>query len=162
MAVPRFLCDVHLGRLARWLRLLGFDTLYRRDLEDGEIVRTARKEGRIVLTRDGGILADGRINSFRPASTDPDEQIVELLRVFSLEGRIRPFTRCLECNTPLRQAAAEAVRDLVPPGVFTVTDEFCRCPTCGRVYWPGSHYEGMKGRIGRWLSTCRGEAPSPP
>ncbi|HON23727.1 MAG TPA: Mut7-C RNAse domain-containing protein [Syntrophales bacterium] len=105
-----------------------------------------------------GILADGRINSFRPASTDPDEQIVELLRVFSLEGRIRPFTRCLECNTPLRQAAAEAVRDLVPPGVFTVTDEFCRCPTCGRVYWPGSHYEGMKGRIGRWLSTCRGEA----
>ncbi|HPC00814.1 MAG TPA: DUF5615 family PIN-like protein, partial [Syntrophales bacterium] len=71
MAVPRFLCDVHLGRLARWLRLLGFDTLYRRDLEDGEIVRAARKEGRIVLTRDRGILADGRINSFRPASTDP-------------------------------------------------------------------------------------------
>lgn len=149
---PRFICDVHLGKLARYLRMIGFDTLYDRELEDGEIIRLALAENRTVLTRDGGILADGRVGSYRPLSNAPERQITEVINDLSLQGYARPFTLCLTCNGLLLPVDKETLGDLVPPAVRRVMDEFHRCSSCRRIFWPGTHYDHMAQRIGEWLS----------
>jgi uncharacterized protein len=145
-----FVLDVHLGRLAALLRLLGFDTLYRRDYEDPEIVRIALEEGRIILTRDQGILKRKAVtHGYFVRSTDPEEQAREVIRRFDLSGGIAPFSRCLVCNSPLEPVDADAVAEELPPGVRGRHQEVARCSGCGRYYWPGTHYESLRRAIHR-------------
>lgn len=146
---PRFILDVHLGRLAGDLRLLGFDTLYANDFSDGHIIRTARSEQRIILTRDTGILKDGRVThgAFIHA-TEPLAQLGEVVERFQLEHRVRPFTRCMKCNGEIETIDAGDLRPgEVPSGVRRAFDAFGRCTGCGQVYWPGSHYDRMRERF---------------
>jgi uncharacterized protein len=142
-APPRFICDVHLGKLARRLRLLGFDTIYRNDLEDDEIIRTAESDHRTILTRDGGILAHRSVQSYRPASIFSDEQVREVLSVFNIRDKIQPFSRCIKCNGNLIPVDKESVMALVPPRSSQYMGLFWQCLGCGKVYWQGSHYEKL-------------------
>lgn len=137
---PRFVCDVHLGRLTRRLRLLGFDTWYRRDTDDDELAAVAVGEARILLTRDRGLLMRRAItHGYCPRSDDADVQAGEVLRRFGLGGAITPFSRCARCNDLLRPVDKRDVVDQLPPRTRVEHDRFVRCAGCGRVYWPGSH-----------------------
>jgi uncharacterized protein with PIN domain len=141
---PRFVLDVHLGKLARRMRLLGFDSMYANDLADEHIVRVSVAEHRIVLTRDRGILKHRAVtHGYWVRSTDPRAQLPEVVNALDLAGRIRPFTRCMECNGTLAVVAREAVLDRVPAHVAGEQQVFRICGGCGRVYWRGSHYDEL-------------------
>jgi len=141
---PRFVLDVHLGKLARYMRLLGFDTLYRNDYSDERIVRLSVNEHRIILTRDRGILKHSAVtHGYWLRQTAPQEQLKEVVCVLDLKTRFSPFSRCMECNGALRRVDRRAVLDQVPSGVARDFKEFSLCDDCGRVYWRGSHYDRL-------------------
>lgn len=144
----RFVLDVHLGRLAAYLRLMGFDALYRNDYGDAELARLSAAEDRILLTRDRGLLKRAAVarGAYVRASA-PRRQLADVLSRFDLLGSAAPFTRCLACNGPLERAEKDAVIHRLPPRVRETHDEFLRCPACGRVYWKGSHFERMSRMI---------------
>lgn len=141
---PGFICDVHLGKLARRLRLLGFDTLYRNDLEDEEIIQIAEKEHRIVLTRDGEILSNKTTQSYRPNSISFNEQVREVMSVFNLRGQIRLFSRCIRCNGKIIPVDKDSVISLVPLRSGQFMELFWQCQGCRKIYWQGSHYKSLK------------------
>jgi uncharacterized protein len=141
LAAARFVLDCHLGRLAAHLRLLGFDTLYWNDGDDPDLARIAHDEDRILLTRDRGLLKRSAVTrGYHVWATNPDEQIVEVLRRFKLLGAIAPFTRCARCNGRLERVSKAEVLDQLEPKTRLYFDEFARCAGCGQVYWKGSHH----------------------
>jgi hypothetical protein len=138
-AEPRFLADAMLGRLARWLRLLGFDTAYDPAISDSELARRAFEEGRVVLTRDRALPEEWRLPRVVVIEAETlREQLRELAGVFPMRGR-RLFSRCSHCNVELQDVAAARVAAEVPPRVLARQAAFRRCPACDRVYWEGSH-----------------------
>lgn len=141
---PRFVLDGHLGQLARYLRLLGFDTAYRNHAQDAELAEISSNEHRILLTRDVGLLKRKSIThgSFVRA-TDPEKQLVEVVQRWHLAGGVAPFTRCMNCNGRLVLVEKSDVIDELEPNTAAYYDEFRRCEECGRVYWKGSHYERL-------------------
>ncbi|MEW5978546.1 MAG: Mut7-C RNAse domain-containing protein [Acidobacteriota bacterium] len=148
LRVIRFVLDVHLGRLAALLRLLGFDSLYRNDLSDGELAQLSREQSRVLLTRDRGLLKRSEVtHGYCVRSTTPRSQVAEVVRRFDLIAAAQPFSRCLKCNDELEDACLERVRDEVPPGVQVLRQEFKRCPRCGRVFWKGTHYRRLESLI---------------
>lgn len=141
----RFLADANVGRLARYLRLAGFDTLYDWRWDDDRIVAAVRRENRIVLSRDLGLLKRKQIDFGRCIRTsEPAAQLREVLGLLNLTGEMHPFTRCLECNTPLQQVEKGEVLHRLEPLTKKYYDNFSRCPGCDRIYWPGSHKEKMR------------------
>lgn len=145
---PKFVLDVHLGRLAAYLRMLGFDTLYTNDAEDTELVQISSENRRILLTRDRGVLKHSAVtHGYWLRETNSRRQAAEVVRRFDLDRLIRPLTRCMVCNHPLRPTSGEQVRDRVPLAVLEACQSFRECPGCGRVYWEGSHTERMR----RWI-----------
>lgn len=149
-----FIADAHLGGLARRLRLLGFDTALAGDGPDSGIAACAAAEDRIVLTRDRGLLMHRNVRAGRfVRATHTDAQMHEVLRHFGLRASIRPFTRCLECNAPLSDASADDVASRVPDRVAAAHRAFTRCPSCGRVYWTGSHWRRLCAVVERALET---------
>lgn len=149
---PRFVLDVHLGRLAGYLRLMGFDALYRNDLTDPEIARIGEDERRVVLTRDRGLLKRSNVMyGYWVRHTEPRKQLVEILRRFDLAQHVDLFARCLICNAPLERVSKEAVERRLPPRTAESFQDFQICPVCDRVYWKGSHYRRMLILIGRAL-----------
>ena len=144
----RFILDVHLGKLARLLRLLGFDAAYERSWEDAEIIDRALSERRIILTRDRGILKQKRVtHGYWLRHTDPEEQLDEVVEALDLGGQAHPFSRCLECNGRIRSISKEAVEGLVDVRIHQRFDRFRRCESCGRVYWEGSHFRRLQDRL---------------
>ncbi len=136
----RFFADAMLGRLARWLRLLGFDTAYAPHVADGELVRRALGEGRVILSRDRRLPEEWRVRGVYLVKDErPLEQLREVAAHFQLLGRERPFSRCCLCNGPLRPASHAEARGHVPTVVLEARDELSQCPACRRFYWNGSH-----------------------
>jgi uncharacterized protein with PIN domain len=138
---PRFFCDDHLRRLARWLRAAGFDTAWEEAIEDRELQRRCREEGRILLTLDRALA--GQETCLLP-SHDPLEQLRFLKDRFDLDLLAGAFTRCPVCNTPLVEATGEVE---VPARVKETCDRFWRCPGCSRTYWEGDHVRHMRERF---------------
>jgi uncharacterized protein with PIN domain len=141
----RFVADAHLGRLARYLRLLGFDTLFENDPGDVELARISSQEGRILLSRDRCLL-ERRIltHGLWVPSVRPREQLSYVIHRLDLRSLFRPFTRCTVCNGKLSEVGKD-ISDLpVPPRVKSLFDTFWRCDDCGRVYWQGSHYDHLR------------------
>ncbi len=141
---PRFVLDVHLGRLAAYLRMMGFDALYRNDYNDEQLAALSSGGDRILLTRDVGLLKRAVVTrGYYVRETSPRRQLEEVLRRFDLLRLAAPFTRCMACNGALQVIEKELVRDSLPARIFEGRDGFLRCESCGRVYWKGSHYDRM-------------------
>ena len=141
----RFVLDTHLGRLAVYLRMFGFDALYRNDSKDADLAHIEATERRILLTRDRGLLMRSSITrGYYVRATDVRRQLIEVLRRFDLVGSIRPLRRCLRCSSWLVEVSKEQVIDRLPPRIRALHDDFESCPTCARVYWRGSHFERMR------------------
>ncbi len=141
-ASPRFIVDAMLGRLARWLRVLGYDALYFSDLEDAALYVRARTEDRILLTRDRELARRKGVRVILIGDDRVEAQVRQVVRTFGL-STANAFTRCIECNAVLGELPREEAQPLVPPFVFTTQTRFRRCPECGRVYWRGTHWAHM-------------------
>ncbi len=147
--VPRFLLDNHLGQLATYLRMLGFDSLYRNDYQDAELAKVASQENIVLLTRDRRLLMHKQIRlGYCIHQTDPRQQAVEVLKRFKLQGQVKPFQRCLRCNSPLQVVSKQDVLDRLEPLTKIYYDDFRICPSCSQIYWKGSHYGHMLEMIG--------------
>ncbi|MBP8974581.1 MAG: Mut7-C ubiquitin/RNAse domain-containing protein [Anaerolineae bacterium] len=149
---PRFVLDVHLGRLAGYLRLLGFDVLYSSDCDDATLAALSRDERRTLLTRDRGLLKRRQVtHGYCVRATNPREQVREVLRRFDLYCLVAPFSRCIRCNGVLEPVAKQSVENRLPPQVRAHHDDFRICAACGQVYWRGSHYERLQALVACWL-----------
>jgi uncharacterized protein with PIN domain len=149
---PRFVLDTHLGKLAAYLRLLGFDSLYRNDFDDSELAQISSDEKRILLTRDRGLLKRNQVtHGYCVRAKDPQEQIVEILRRFDLVGLAQPFSRCAHCNGLLQPVEKSVVYHRLEPKTKLYYHDFRICGECDQVYWKGSHFERMEGFIQRVL-----------
>ncbi|WP_344564454.1 Mut7-C RNAse domain-containing protein [Streptomyces axinellae] len=142
----RFVLDVHLGALARRMRLLGVDTAYRNDATDPELVRQADEERRILLTQDRGLLRRRALwlGAYVRGSR-PEDQIGDVLGRF--EVPLAPWTRCPACNGILASVAKEEIAGQLPPGTRRMYDTFSRCTACGRLYWAGAHHPTLAARV---------------
>jgi len=146
---PRFVADVHLGKLARHLRMAGFDTLWDNGWDDGEIVVLAAAQRRTILTRDKGMLRRSEVErGYFVRATQSEAQLAEVLRALQLEALVQPFARCRECNGLLEDVPKSDVIDRLPDKVRGHYERFKRCPGCDRVYWEGTHFERMRKIIG--------------
>ncbi|MFH0728934.1 MAG: Mut7-C RNAse domain-containing protein [Pseudomonadota bacterium] len=146
-----FILDVHLGKLARMLRLLGFDTSYRNDFEDAQIVRISATERRIVLTRDIQLLkARDVTHGYWIRSMNPDEQMIEVIHRFDLYHQFKAFHRCLSCNGIIHEVSKESVWYLLEPKTKIYYEDFFQCNACGQVYWKGTHFPKLEEKINRW------------
>lgn len=140
----RFVLDAHLGKLAHHLRMLGFDTLYRNDYRRDDLVRIANGEDRIVLSKSRTLLDTNVIEAgYCVKSSNPREQLIEVLQRFDLWRSVHPFQRCLHCNTVLHSASKDSVIDRLPEEVRRFYNDFKVCPLCGKTYWKGAHFENM-------------------
>jgi len=144
----KFIADEMVGKLARWLRVAGYDTLYHNPISDEDLTEIARRENRVILTRDHKLAAGaGSPEVFVVVSENPFEQFITVSRHFQLDIESAAFRRCLECNGVLVPVSKEDHENSIPPHVYRTQKTFSQCPDCGRLYWPGTHYESMRRRL---------------
>jgi uncharacterized protein len=144
-SAPRLLVDAMLGRLARWLRLMGYDAAYWRDGSDEALIAAAKAEDRLIITRDHALAGRRGVRALLITAETLDEQLAEAQS--TLGGDPKPFTRCSECNGALVDLPHAAARDLVPPYVWQTQAQFRRCTDCDRIYWKGTHWPALHGRL---------------
>ncbi len=157
---PRFVLDTHLGKLAHYLRLLGFDSLYDNGYQDDELARISSQEKRILLTRDRGLLKRSVVtHGYCVRGTNPRRQLSEVLRRFDLFDAVQPFRRCIRCNGLLEPVSKKAILDRLPPKTREYYDEFRLCQSCDQIYWKGSHFQRMQQFVQQVLKQD-GPAPS--
>ena len=150
---PRFLADVNLGKLARFLRMAGFDTAYSNDASDDELVEQMHLEDRALLTRDRRLLMRRVVlKGYLVRSDQAADQLEEVLRRFDLESAIQPFTRCMHCNATLEKVDKSEIADRLKPLTKRYYQDFSRCTGCGRIYWRGSHRDRLDPKIRKILS----------
>jgi len=151
----RFAADAMLGRLARWLRLLGFDCAYDAEITDEEIVRLGVSERRTILTRDRSLPEEWWISDiYLVREEDVRKQLAEVIQHFDLAASIRVLTRCNECNRALNRVTRAQVSGRVPPAALELHEVFSECPACGRVYWEGSHAARIRTLVERLVSVA--------
>ena len=155
MSAPAFIVDRNVGRLARWLRMMGYDAVLFGEEGDDKMIATALGQGRTILTRDTGIprrrlATTGRLGVFLLDSDNPAEQIRRLVLGLGLDPLLAPFSRCLEDNRPLVERTRDEVASRVPPYVFKTQPEFRECPSCHRIYWRGTHWRAMTEELKRF------------
>ena len=154
-----FVVDVNLGRLARLLRLLGFDVWWSNDADDDALADMSLREHRILLTRDRGLLKRRAItHGLFVHSQHPEEQTLEVIRRLDLRRRLAPLTRCVRCNGQLAAVSKDAVADNLEPLTVQYYEEFSCCEHCGQIYWPGSHYAKLLGLVERLRDQLRSPA----
>lgn len=141
----RFIADEHLGRLAKYLRLCGFDTIFADSLADRKIIEIAVREHRILLSRDKELMSNKNVpRGVRILSERPLEQLSEVISIYGLRKFFQPFSRCTLCNGLLEIVQEEEVEDQLPQRTRNLFSHFMRCSSCGKIYWEGSHYDRMK------------------
>jgi uncharacterized protein with PIN domain len=148
-----FFADEMLGKLARWLRMTGFDVLYERQISDDALIARARQEGRTILTRDTRLILRLKKEEYFFVTQDHlEDQYREFFKRFpSLLSERRPFSRCVECNAPLQPVDKEEVRERVWPFVFQTQENFTACPSCRRVYWQATHVAKIRAKLDRLM-----------
>ena len=157
---PKFLVDLNVGRLARWLRILGYDALFIPHADDRKLVEVAMREGRVLLTKDRHILerrvvTTGELKAILVQGDDVMTQLRHVASEMALD-RGNAFSQCVECDLPLRDRPKETVAGVVPPYVFQTQESFMECPACGRVYWQGTHWNRMREELARLLPAAHG------
>jgi len=149
----KFIVDSNAGKLARWLRMMGYDALFFNYIEDTQLVDIGIREERVILTRDTQIMRrrvviEGQVKAILLRHDNPREQLYQVINELKLDWHLKQFTRCLECNHILLEITKDQVRELVPPYVFQTQTQFMQCPFCLRVYWRGTHWQRMKKALG--------------
>jgi hypothetical protein len=141
----KFAVDCMLGKLAKTLRMMGFDTFYESYIDDADLVDIAYRENRIILTRDVDLTNRKKAEQFLwIKSTNHKEQIKQVINEFNLNDKKKPLSRCLVCNEQLNPIDKEEVEDIVPEYTYKTQNEFYKCSGCGKIYWPATHVESMK------------------
>lgn len=148
----KFIVDHNVGKLTKWLRMIGYDTLFFTGDDDWQMIITALNEGRVILTRDTqimkrGVIASGRLKAVLIESEEPKQQMRQVVEALDLDTRSRLFSLCLECNQPLEERTRQQVEGRVPPFVFQSQDRYVECPSCHRIYWKGTHWRAMTDRL---------------
>jgi len=152
----KFIVDQNVGKLAKWLRIMGYDAAFFNGSNDSHMVAIALKEGRIILTKDTQIMkrrvvTSGRLKAIFIEADEPEQQMRQLIGELNLDGWFRPFALCLECNQPLVERSKEEVKGLVPPYVFQTQNQYMECPACHRIYWRGTHWRAMTRRLEKFF-----------
>jgi uncharacterized protein len=141
---PKFIADVHLGSLAKYMRMLGFDVSYKNDFNDEKIIEISLNENRTILTKDRGLLKNNRVtHGYWIRGEGTEQQVKEVITRFDLKNDIHEFLRCLECNNILEPVKKGDVEERLPPKVKEWHKEFWYCSNCDRIYWRGTHFEKM-------------------
>ena len=148
----RFIVDHNVGKLAKWLRMMGYDSLFFDGSDDSHMVAQALAEGRVILTRDTAIMkrrliTSGRLKAVLIDSEKPEQQMRQLMDTLDLNSQFSPFTLCLECNQPLVERRQEEVKERVPPYVYKTQRQYMECPACHRIYWRGTHWQAMTRKL---------------
>ena len=151
----KFIVDTNVGKLAKWLRIMGYDTLFFNGSNDSRMVAIALAEGRVILTKDTqimkrGVITRGRLKAILIQSDQPELQMQQVIDNLHLDCRFKPFSICLECNQPLAGKSKEQVKDLVPPYVFQTQNQYMECPSCHRIYWRGTHWQRMREKLNKF------------
>jgi len=149
---PKFIVDNNVGKLVKWLRLMGYDALFFKDSDDADMITIALAEGRVILTRDTQIIKrrivlSGQLKVILIQDDNPERQMQQIIDTLNLDCRFRLFTLCLECNQPLLERSKQQVKELVPPYVFQTQDQYMECPACHRIYWRGTHWQAMTKKL---------------
>jgi uncharacterized protein with PIN domain len=152
METLRCIIDQNAGKLVKWLRMLGYDAVFFTGDDDSGIVSTALSDGRVILTRDTGIMkrrliTSGQVKAVLLTSETPRLQMRQVIRFLGAGGCFSPFTRCMECNEILEERKKEEVKERVPPYVYQTQDKYMECPSCRRVYWRGTHWQAMLDKL---------------
>jgi len=152
----KFFADNNVGKLAKWLRMMGYDTLFFNGSDDSHMVAIALAEGRVILTRDTQIMrrrvvTSGQLKAILIQGDKPEQQMRQVIDSLNLDCQFKPFTICLECNQPLLPRSKEQVKDLVPPYVFQTQVKYVECPTCHRIYWRGTHWQAMTEKLKKFM-----------
>ena len=147
-----------MGKLASWLRMMGYDSLFFNGDDDSQMVKQALAEDRVILTRDTGmmkrrVISSGRLRAILIESEEPERQMQQLMTAMDLKSQSRPFTLCLECNQPLENKSREDVPKRVPPYVYQTQTQYMECPACHRIYWRGTHWEAMVRKLEKLANT---------
>ena len=150
----KFIADNNVGKLAKWLRMMGYDTLFFDGSNDARMISIALAEERVVLTKDTqimkrGVITKGRVKAVLPKSDKPELQIRQVVDTLNLDCQFKPFSICLECNQPLEERSKEQVKDRVPPYVFRTQNQYMECPNCHRIYWRGTHWQRMMEKLNK-------------
>jgi len=145
---PRFIVDNNVGKLAKWLRMMGYDADFFDNRDDSYLIAKALAEKRVILTRDTQIMkrrviTAGQLKAVLLETDEPKQQIRQVVNILKLDYRFKPFALCLECNQPLEERSLEQVKDRVPPYVFKTQSQYMECPACHRIYWRGTHWLAM-------------------
>jgi uncharacterized protein with PIN domain len=148
----KFIVDHNVGKLVKWLRMLGYDTEFFTGDDDWRMVITALRQDRILLTKDSGIMkmgvvSGGKVRAVFIESDNAEEQIRQVSSTVDLDFHTGLFTRCMECNSLLERRSIDEVKDRVPPYVFKTQDEYMECPSCRRIYWKGTHWLAMNDKL---------------
>lgn len=144
----KFIVDNNVGKLARWLRMIGYDTLVFKEKDDARMIKIALSDHRVILTRDTQfmrrrLVTNGKLKAILIMQDNPKVQLQEITKTLDLNYHFRPFSLCLECNQQLIPRGKEEVQNLVPPYVFKTQNQYMECPVCHRVYWQGTHWQAM-------------------
>ncbi len=158
----KFIVDNNTGKPVKWLRMMGYDTLFFNGSDDSHMVATALKEGRVILTRDTQIMkrrviTSGQLKAVFIKSDKPEQQMQQVIDTLDLDCQFRPFTLCLECNQPLQEKSKQEIKDLVPPYVFQTQEQYMECPACHRIYWRGTHWQAMTGKLEQLVKSSAGK-----
>lgn len=148
----RFIVDANAGKLAKWLRMMGYDTLFFNGTDDGSMVKLALAQGRTVITRDTEFMkrravSSGRVSALLVSGDDPAAQMQSAIAKLGLDKDYRPFTRCLECNAELSRRDKNEVTGSVPERVYSLQEQYMQCPSCQRIYWRGTHWAAMNRKL---------------
>jgi len=144
----KFIADNNVSKLARWLRLIGYDTLLFKEKDDGQMIKMALNENRVILTKDTQfmkrrLVTNGTLKTINIKQDDPKLQVHEVIKTLNLNYHFKPFSLCLECNQVLIARGKEDVKSLIPAHVFETQTQYTECPACHRIYWPGTHWQAM-------------------
>ena len=147
-----FIADNNVGKLARWLRLIGYDTLLFKQKDDGQMIKTALTENRVILTKDTQfmkrrLVTNGKLKTIHIKQDDPKLQVQKVVEALNLNYHFKPFSLCLECNRALIARDREEVKNLVPARVFETQTRYTQCPACHRIYWQGTHWQAMDKKL---------------
>ena len=152
----KFIVDHNVGKLAKWLRIMGYDTLFFNGRNDANMIAIALAEGRAILTRDTQIMkrrvvTSGQLKAILIKSDEPEQQMQQVIATLNLDCQCKPFTICLECNEPLLERTKQQVKDLVLPYVFQTQSQYMECPACHRIYWRGTHWQAMTKKLEQYM-----------